>query len=133
MVLSYFQTRQESGISPSQLSKDATAFRLLAERIGKQNIVPKGNSNLVFSRTKTNRMQPKTLDRAAAEGIRTKLVERQEKTGLPEDRVLVAAYDLRSAFGLRAEESLMAHGNGTNLEVIGKGGRFRSLPAISSE
>lgn len=133
MVQSFFQTRLAAGISASQLSKDATAFRLLAERIGKQNIVPRSNAELGFSRTKTDFMQPKTLDRTAAEGIRTTLVERHENTGLPEDRVLIAAYDLRTAFGLRAGESLSAHANGNNLEVTGKGGRFRSLPAVNQE
>lgn len=133
MVQSFFQTRLAAGISASQLSKDATAFRLLAEKIGKQNIVPRSNAELGFSRTKTDRMQPKTLDRSAAEGIRATLVERHEKTGLPDDRVLIAAYDLRTAFGLRAGESLSAQANGNNLEVTGKGGRFRSLPAVNQE
>ncbi|NVN91714.1 MAG: integrase domain-containing protein [Desulfuromonadales bacterium] len=133
MVQNFFQARQEAGISPSQLGKDATTFRLLAERIGKQNIVPRTNPKLGFSRTTSDRMQPKTLDRAAAEGIRARLVERYEKTGRPEDRALVAAYDLRAAFGLRAGESISAHCNGNKLEVVGKGGKFRSLPAVTAE
>lgn len=130
MVTSYFQERQTAGISASQLSKDATAFRLLAEKIGKQNIIPRSNAQLGFTRSKTDRMQPKSLDHAAANNIRARLVERFERTGLPQDRALVAAYDLRAAFGLRADESLSAQANGNNIDVVGKGGRFRSLPAV---
>ncbi len=133
MVTGFFQTRQAAGILSSQLSKDASAFRLLAERIGKQNIVPRSNAALGFTRSKTDRMQPKTLDRAAATEIRAMLVERFERTGLPEDKVLVVAYDLRLAFGLRAGESLSAQANGDKLEVVGKGGKFRTLPALTPE
>lgn len=133
MVQSFFQTRQLAGISLSQLGKDATAFRLLAERTGKQNIIPRSNKDLGFSRSTADRMQPKTLNLAAVERIRLCLVERHEKTGLAEDRALIAAFDLRSAFGLRAGESISAWSNGNNLEVVGKGGKFRSLQAVSQE
>jgi len=133
MVQSFFQARQEAGIKSSQLGKDATAFRLLAEKLGKQNIVPRTNPELGFARTITDRMQPKTLNHAAAEGIRAQLVERYERTGLAEDKVLVAAFDLRSAFGLRAGESLKAQANGANLDVVGKGGKLRSLPETTPE
>ena len=133
MVQSFFKTRLTAGISSSQLGKDATAFRLLAEKIGKQNIVPRSNPELGFSRTKSDRMQPKTLDRVAADGIRAKLVEHHEKTGQAEDKALIAAFDLRSAFGLRAGESISAQANGNNVDVTGKGGRFRTLPAVSKE
>jgi site-specific recombinase XerC len=133
MVQSFFQARLAAGISPSQLGKDATVYRLLAEKIGKQNIVPRSNAELGFSRGKVDRMQPKTLDKDAADGIRAKLVERSERSGLPEDKALVAAFDLRSAFGLRAGESLFAQVKGNNVEVVGKGGRFRSLPAATPE
>ena len=133
MVTNFFQARMEAGISPSQLGKDATAFRLIAERIGKQNIISRGNKDLGFTRSKDDRMQPKALDHTAAAGIRAQLAERYERTGLPEDKVLVAAFDLRAAFGLRAEESLTAQANGGKLDVVGKGGRFRTLPAVTPQ
>ena len=133
MVTAFFQSRIADGISSSQLGKDASTFRYLAEHIGKANIVPRSNSDLGFNRSQADRMQPKTLDHHAAENIRAGLVERYEQTGLPEDRALVAAYDLRAAFGLRAAESLTAQVNGNKLDVVGKGGRFRSLPAETAE
>lgn len=132
MVTSFFAARQEAGLSASQLGKDASAFRAIAEKCGKQNIIPRSNKELGFSRSKEERMQPKTLNRTASAAIREKLVERYEKSGLPKDQALIAAYDLRSAFGLRAGESIKACANGNNLDVVGKGGRFRSLPAIST-
>lgn len=133
MVQNYFETRLAAGLSASQLGKDATAFRLLAEKLGKQNIIPRSNAKLGFTRSKSDRMQPKTLDRIATNEIRAQLVERFERSGLHEDKALVAAYDLRAAFGLRASESLSAHVNGNMLDVVGKGGRFRSLPVTTPE
>ncbi|MDA8429876.1 MAG: integrase domain-containing protein [Geobacteraceae bacterium] len=131
MVLSFFEARQVAGISLSQLGKDATAFRLLAEKVGKPNIIPRSNRELGFSRSKADRMQPKTLNHSAATGIRANLVERFENTGHAKDLALIAAFDLRTEFGLRAGESISAMANGNNVEVVGKGGRFRSLPAVS--
>jgi len=133
MVTGFFQSRIAEGKSSSQLGKDATAFRLLAERIGKANIVQKSNAALGFSRSKADRMQPKTLDHKAADTMRINLVERFERTGLPEDRALVAAYDLRSSFGLRVGESIVAHANGKSLDVVGKGGKFRTLPVVTAD
>lgn len=133
MVTAFFQSRIAQGIGSSQLSKDATAFRYLVEHLGKANIFPRSNRELGFDRSNSDRMQPKFLDHQAAVSIRASLVERHEQTGLAADRALIAAYDLRATFGLRAAESLTAIVNGKNLDVVGKGGRFRTLSAETSE
>ena len=101
MVQSFFQ--EHAKLSGSTLEKYATAFRLIADSIGKANIVPRSNAKLGGRATK-ERYVPKIGDAGKLDAIRDKLVEMAAKD--PDKRYLLAAHDMRQAFGLRAAESL---------------------------
>lgn len=96
MVNSYFDTLKNSGYSPATMSSHATAWREIAEAVGKQNIVPRFNSQLGIERN--DRYSPKTADIAQNNNIREALYNKSENLGI--------AHDLREAFGLRALESI---------------------------
>lgn len=117
----YFATLMERGLTGSTLQNHATAMRVLARAIGKQNIVPRSNAELGIIRT--GRYAPKTADMSRHDLIRERLYQQDERLGI--------AHDLRAAFGLRAQESLTGRiviRNGEELlRVIGKGGRPREL------
>ena len=133
MIQSYFLERIENGISISTLTKDATAIRMICEAIDKQNICPRTNDDLGFTREADDRYNPQNVNTEKIEQIREALAERADKTGLPENKALLAAHDLRSEFGVRANESFMSKVVGTadgklSLEVLGaKGGLRRTL------
>lgn len=101
MVQAFF--KEHANYSPSTIEKYATAFRLIASSIGKENIVPRSNKEL-GGRTASARYSPKVGDTGKLDAIREKLVEMASNN--PDNRYLVAAHDMRQAFGLRAAESL---------------------------
>lgn len=120
-VSRYFDHLKSSGLQASTLQNHATAMRILAAAIGKQNIMPRTNSELGIIRH--DRYAPKTADMAKHEDIREKLFSKDERLGV--------AHDLRQSFGLRAQESVTGRivtRNGEELlRVVGKGGRVREL------
>lgn len=101
MVQAFFS--EHSNLSSSSLEKYATAFRIIACSIGKDNIVPRSNKEL-GGRTAPERYNPQEGDSEKLNEIREKLVEMAEQD--PDARFLLAAHDMRQAFGLRAAESL---------------------------
>lgn len=101
MVQTFFT--EHAHRSASTLEKYATAFRLIANSIGKANIVPRSNKEL-GGRTASQRYLPKVGDAEKLAAIRQNLVEMAAKD--PDKRYLLAAHDMRQAFGLRAAESL---------------------------
>ncbi|MEI8356135.1 MAG: integrase domain-containing protein [Deltaproteobacteria bacterium] len=132
MVESYVAARMEDGIGTAQLTRDATAMRLLAEAIDKANIVPRTNAELGINRDMSERYSPQLANGDKLSEIRQALAERAERTGENADKALVAAYDLRTEFGVRANESLMSrvieNDGRLALDVLGaKGGRERVL------
>lgn len=133
MVQTFFQER--AGQSASTLEKYATAFRLIAESIGKANIVPKSNTDL-GGRTAADRYAPKIGDTGKLDAIRYRLVEMASKN--PDHRYLVAAHDMRQAFGLRAAESLASckvvqrDGKQYLEPAMAKGGRSREIEIKTS-
>jgi site-specific recombinase XerC len=106
MVTSHIKTLQEAGYSASHLQGIATAWREVARSVGKQNIVPRTNAELGISRSNADRYKPRAANQEKLAAIRAVLVERGESS--PKDRALLAAHDLREAFGLRTKESLMS-------------------------
>ncbi len=132
MVESYVSARLEDGIGTAQLTRDATAMRLLAEAIDKANIVPRTNAELGINRDMAERYSPQLANDEKLSEIRNALQDLAERTGEDADKALVAAYDLRAEFGVRANESLMSRvaeiDGKLSLEVLGaKGGRERTL------
>jgi len=132
MVDSYVSARLEDGIGTAQLTRDATAMRLLAEAIDKANIVPRTNAELGINRDMAERYSPQLANDEKLSEIRVALQDRAERTGEGVDKALVAAYDLRAEFGVRANESIMSRvaeiEGKLALEVLGaKGGRERTL------
>lgn len=132
MINAYVDSRLENGISSAQLTRDATAMRLIADAIDKPNIVARTNSELGINRDMQERYSPKDANEEKLAGIRDALVERAERTGDGADKALVVAYDLRAEFGVRANESIMSrvieNDGRLALDVLGaKGGRERLL------
>jgi len=101
MVQTFF--KEHAHYSSSTKEKYATAFRQIAHSIGKDNIVPRSNKDL-GGRAAGERYLPKVGDSVKLDVVRSKLVEMSVKD--PDKRYLVAAHDMRQAFGLRASESL---------------------------
>lgn len=133
MVLAYVEHRKGE-VQESALERDATAIRLIASAIAKENIVPRTNKEMGIVRGKAERCKPVQQDTAKASLIREKLSTRAEESGLAKDKALVAASGLQEAYGLRAKESLMSSAVYRNckleLQVAGaKGGRPRTLQA----
>ena len=133
MVNAFVSARLENGVGVSQLTRDATAMRLIAGAINKPNIVARTNSELGINRPMSERYSPKDANEERLAVIREALQERAERTGEAVDRALIASYDLRQAFGVRSNESIMSRVVlGTNgkplLQVLGaKGGLIRYL------
>jgi hypothetical protein len=133
MIQAFISSRLGAGIGVSQLTKDATALRLIATAINKPNIVSRTNVELGINRPMEERYSPKTANPETLSSVRQSLVSRAEMTRAGEDRALVASFDLRSEFGLRSNESIMSRVlTGTDgkmsLEVLGaKGGLRRNL------
>lgn len=101
MVQTFF--KEHAHKASSTLEKYATAFRLIASSVGKENIVPRSNSAL-GGRTAAERAVPKVGDTFKLDGVRNNLISLAEKD--PDKRYLLAAHDMRQAFGLRPAESL---------------------------
>lgn len=120
MVQTFF--REHAQLSASTLEKYATGFRLVASSIGKENIVPRSNKEL-GGRTVAERYIPKTGDLEKLADIRAKLVEMAAND--PDKRFLVAALDMRQAFGLRAAESL------ASCRIVQRDGRQFLVPDMT--
>lgn len=134
MVEAFFKER--ATLSGSTLEKYATAFRLIASSIGKENIVPRSNKEL-GGRTAAERYDPKVGDAEKLDSIREKLAQMAEKD--PDKRYLVAAHDMRQAFGLRSAESLAScrivqrDGKQYLAPDMCKGGRQREVEIKTTE
>lgn len=136
MVEKFLAMRSEV-VGSAQLTRDATAVRLVADAVGKSNIVGT-NKSYGIERTTADRMQPVQANHDKLEEVRSALAEKAERTGSAEDKALVASFDIRSTFGLRANEGLMSRvengSEGLKLIVGGaKGGRPRELTAETPE
>jgi site-specific recombinase XerD len=131
-IAAYVGARLTAGIGPEQLTKDLTAIRLIANGIGKANICPRTNVELGVVRQ--DRYDPKDANHGKLFEIRESLVDRAERSGNPSDKALIAAFDARTEFGLRANESFRTHvvekDGKLTMEVHGaKGGLVREIPA----
>lgn len=128
MVQTFF--KEKANLSGSTLEKYATAFRLIAANIDKANIVPRSNKEL-GGRSAAQRYVPKVGDSAKLDTVRARLVEMAAQD--PNNRYLVAAHDMRQAFGLRPSESLAScrimqrDGRQFLLPDMTKGGREREV------
>jgi hypothetical protein len=120
MVQSFF--REHAHLASSTLEKYATAFRLIAESIGKANIVPRSNKEL-GGRKAAERYAPKIGDAGKLEAIRGNLATLAARD--PDKRYLLAAHDMRQAFGLRAAESL------ASCKVVQRGGKQYLEPSMT--
>lgn len=129
-VEAYVQDMRDRGLTDGTMCNRMAAVRDLADAIGKSNIVARENE--AYGIARGDRQNPIVANQAAIDRIRLVLVARAN-TG---DRVAMmchAAAELRDAFGLRAQESLMSAkfvetGKGVALLVEGaKGGRPREL------
>ena len=120
-VEKYFAGLKEKGLTASTLQNHATAMRMLAHAIGKQNICPRTNREIGIIRT--GRYSPKIADMSKQAEIRELLYQKDIRLGV--------AHDLRESFGLRAQESITARivvRNGEELlRVVGKGGFVREI------
>jgi len=121
-----FSDMKDGGMSQSQLTSYATAARVIAKGIGKENIVPPDNKSLGISRA-GERYRPIDANLEKLEQIKNDLYKEGKWLGL--------AAEMREQFGLRVRESLgsvntVQHPNGTlELEVRwAKGGRHRTVP-----
>lgn len=134
MVQTFF--KEHAHYASSTKEKYATGFRQIAHSIGKDNIVPRSNT-VLGGRATVERYVPKEGDAAKLDDVRSKLVEMAEKD--PDKRYLVAAHDMRTAFGLRASESLAScrvtqRGGRQFLEPdMTKGGREREVEIKTAE
>jgi site-specific recombinase XerD len=126
-VQKYFDHLKSQGLQASTLQNHATAMRVLAAAIGKQNIVARTNEELGIIRH--GRYSPKIADMAKHDDIREKLYSKGESLGV--------AHDLRQSFGLRAQESItgriVTRSGEELLRVVGKGGRIRELRIDSAD
>ena len=129
-VEAFFRAKQGEGLSASTLANYATTARIIASAIGKENIVPRTNAELGFSRA-GDRLNPIQADVTRLGEIRGELYQRGEWLGL--------AAEMREQFGLRNRESIMWSGNvvtrldGTQAIQLTrqdgtKGGRVREVP-----
>lgn len=124
-VIGVFEDLLATGYTASTLSAYATAARTIAKAVGKQNIVPRTNQELGFSR-KENRYRPIKANEEFLHEVGKQLYGRSEWQGL--------AHDLRHHFGLRAKESLLSSevviGRDCTLLIVrgAKGGRPRGVP-----
>lgn len=100
--------KDKANLSNSRLEAYATSWRMIAEAVGKNNMVPRENEELGFSRNADERYAPKFADQDRINELRESLVERAGKTEELKDTMLVLAHDMRQEFGLRAKESLMS-------------------------
>ena len=124
----FISDMQARGLSNSTQAGYLTVLRVLADAIGKKNIVARENKAYGVSRA-GQRYQPKTPNYDKLNDIRERLYERHHWQGL--------AYDLQKEFGLRLKESLLStkiiERNGERfLHVEGcKGGRVREVKILS--
>ena len=134
-VQAYVQDMQNRHLDNGTMCNRMAAVRVLANAIGKGNIVARDNESYGINRG--IRQKPIIANQEAIDRIRQALVDRAN-TG---DRIAMmchAAAELRHVFGLRAQESLMSSKfvdtpKGVALQVEGaKGGRPRQLH-ISNE
>jgi site-specific recombinase XerC len=131
-VESYVAHLQERGLARGTICNHMTAVRNLAEAIGKRNIVAR--DNVSYGVNRVSRQNPVVQNTAKVNEIRAEIAARANAG----DRIAMmchAAAELRDAFGLRAEESLMSSklvGAIQSLLVEGaKGGRLRELPPMN--
>jgi len=120
-VLGAIEELKSQGLGSSTMASYATAARMIADTIGKQNIVPRTNKELGISRA-GDRLKPVTADVNAIHDLTTQLYEKDEWLGL--------ASEMRMLFGLRAKESLLSHevNDGCLIVEGSKGGRPRQVP-----
>jgi site-specific recombinase XerC len=128
-VQSYVNSLHERGLSPSTMADKMTAVRVIAFAIGKQNIVQKTNAAYGIERVRIN---PQAVNHERLDEVRQVIAAHADQ-GDKVAQMVRAADGLRTAFGLRAKESLMSSKvevrNGKQyLTVEGaKGGRPREL------
>lgn len=129
-VEAYVQHMKDDQLDNGTMCNRMAAVRELAKAIGKGNIVARENKEYGIARG--SRHKPITANTSEIDRIRQTLVERANAG----DRVAMmchAAAELRDAFGLRAQESLMSSKvvdtvAGAALRIEGaKGGRPRDL------
>lgn len=129
MVKAYVSALHERGLADSTKADKMTALRVLAESVGKRNIVGRHNSDYGVERVRIN---PQVVDNERLVEVRQVIAERADQ-GDPVARMVLAADALRSEFGLRAKESLLSSkveekGGKLFLTIEGaKGGRPREM------
>jgi site-specific recombinase XerD len=134
-VLAYVQDMKNRGLDNGTMCNRMAAVRDLASSLGKANIVARKNSEYGIQRG--SRQKPVIGNQSAMDRIRMTLAE-QANAGNRVAMMCHAAAELREAFGLRPQESLLSSKfigtpKGVALVVEGaKGGRPREL-LISNE
>jgi len=129
-VVGVFQHLRQKGLSKSTLASYATAARLIAEHIGKPEIVP-SNKELGAHRSIEERYKPVIPNERKIQAIREALYQKATWLGL--------AHDMRTAFGLRTKESLLSaetvNENGQRYLIVrgAKGGKPRKIPITTKE
>ncbi|MFH1028436.1 MAG: phage integrase N-terminal domain-containing protein [Pseudomonadota bacterium] len=129
-VESYVQHMKDEKLDNGTMCNRMAAVRTLVNAIGKGNIVARDNK--AYGIARGSRQKPIIADQRRVDGIRQVLADRANAG----DRVAMmchAAAELREAFGLRPQESLLSSKlvetpKGIALRVEGaKGGRPRDL------
>jgi len=129
-IEAFVRDMQERGLSNSTAANYMTTLRIIAEQIGKQNIVERDNAAYGISRA-GERLNPITANAEKISELREQLYQKGEWLGL--------AHDLRQEFGLRAAESIqwsgtiITHPDGSQALHLDrkdgpKGGRVRDIP-----
>ncbi|MBW4057157.1 MAG: site-specific integrase [Proteobacteria bacterium] len=130
-VQSYVQHMKDAGLDNGTMCNRIAAVRILAEAVGKRNIV--ATKNEAYGIGRGNRQKPVIANQVEVDRIRTTLAELANNG----DRIAMmchASAGLRDAFGLRSKESLMSSKlvdtlTGVALRIeAAKGGRGRDLP-----
>ncbi|MBT1074411.1 integrase domain-containing protein [Geobacter grbiciae] len=129
MIEAYLKDLEARGLKPSTMADKLTAIRVVADAIGKKNIVDRENKSYGILRVRVN---PQPVDHTKLAEIRAE-IERRAASGNQVAMMVRAADSLREAFGLRAKESLMSQNvverDGKRFLVVEgtKGGRPREL------
>lgn len=123
-VAAVFADLRAEGAAPTTIASYATAARIVAESIGKANIVPRDNAALGGSRA-GERLMPKDVDADRLAAVRDAVGARAEWMGL--------AADMARDFGLRLGGAIsrfeIVQKDGADwLRVTEKGGLTRLVP-----
>jgi len=129
----FMESLADRGLSESTRANYASTLRMIADRIGKGDMIAKSNEKAFgFARTATDRYQPVVRsadERLAAE----KFTQRIENHGRTDTRWVALGYRMSQEFGLRRKEAVkstqVVERDGRQYLVVegAKGGRPRQV------